>query len=86
MKKRNNTLAVPNLQLVMIYTAIEVLYTYLWKYTCSHIHTCTVFYTEETLFKFICVFHIIINLFLFELSVDAGVAGTDLTEENVGLQ
>lgn len=45
-----------------------------------------VLHTEETLLKFICVFHIIINLFLFELSVGAGVAGTALTEENVGLQ
>lgn len=40
-EKRNNMLAVPNLQLVIIYVAIEVLYTYLWRYTCSHIHNCT---------------------------------------------
>lgn len=52
----------------------------------THTYLHYVFYTEETLLKFICVFCIIINLFLFELSVDAGVAGIDLIEENVELQ
>lgn len=64
-------------------------YTHIYENTPAHTETIElVFYTEEnhTLLKFICVFHIIINLFLFELSVDAGVAGTALTEENVGLQ
>lgn len=55
---------------------------HLLAYTYLH----CVSYTEETLLKSVCVFCIIINLFLFELSVDAGVAGIDLIEENVELQ
>lgn len=52
----------------------------------THTYLHYVFYTEETLLKFICIFCIIIYLFFFELSVDAGVAGIDLIEENVELQ
>lgn len=43
------------------------------------------FFRDKTFFKLTCIF-CIKKLLLFELSVDAGVAGIDLIEENVELQ
>lgn len=60
-------------------------FAHIYRNTPAHT-LCAMFSTPKKPSLSSCVFYIIINLFLFELSVDAGVAGIDLIEENVELQ